>query len=116
MSVTVTIGNAGTPDQALSISVVGSDITVTPATDGSGNITSTSLAIAALVNSTPAAAALVTAASSTMFPIAQPFGGSCSPAPACFIGDPEVAGVQFTIVLTPLLTLTFKGMKVYPTA
>ena len=116
MSVTVTIGNAGTPDQALSISVVGSNITVTPATDGVGNITSTSIAIANLVNATPAAAALVTAVATPIFPFVQPFGGSCSPAPACFIGDPEVAGVQFTIVLAPLLTLTFKGMKVYPTA
>ncbi len=115
MSVTVIIQDTHVPDQAQSISVVGTTITITPATDGTGTISSTTVQLATLVNSTPAAAALVTA---TPHLNLAALGGTCSPPPGgnCYIGDPEAQGILFTLVPNATLTLTFKGMKVFPAA
>jgi hypothetical protein len=57
----VTIAPAAGPDQALSVSVSGTTITVTPATDASGAITSTAAQVVAAINADPAASQLVQA-------------------------------------------------------
>lgn len=53
--------NLGTPNQALTVVVVGTVITIESGTDGVGNLSTTVADAVALVNSTPPAAALVTA-------------------------------------------------------
>jgi hypothetical protein len=62
-SITLSDTNIGTPNQALAVTVVGTAITVQVATDAGGNEISTVAQAVALINSTPAAAALVTASS-----------------------------------------------------
>src|SRR5271154_1610383 len=55
----VDILNTGIPNQPASIAVVVKTITVTPATDGAGDVSSLTSDIKSLLDSTPAAAALV---------------------------------------------------------
>ena len=61
-SITVQYVAGGPVNRALSVSVSGNAITVTPATDGAGVINSTATAVRNAVNANTAAAALVTAA------------------------------------------------------
>lgn len=60
-AVTTTIVNAGISHASLDVAVVGTDITVTPVTDGSSVITSTAAQVRTAINAFPAAAALVLA-------------------------------------------------------
>lgn len=60
-AVTIKITNAGVSHLSLDVAVVGTDIEVTPITDGSSIITSTAAQVEAAINAFPAAAALVTA-------------------------------------------------------
>lgn len=55
----VTVPSPG-PNQSLSVAAVGTVITVTPQTDGLGNVLTLCSALVALMNSTPAVAALIT--------------------------------------------------------
>jgi hypothetical protein len=66
--------NIGVPNQPMSITVVGSLITVEDSTDGTGTLIGTAAQAAALINATPAAAALVTATSPFPgpFPVGPP--------------------------------------------
>lgn len=59
-SITYTIVAGGPVSRALSVSVSGSDITVTPATDGAGAITSTAAQIRTALTASGPASALVT--------------------------------------------------------
>ncbi len=59
--VSITIVNVGISHLTLDVAVSGTDITVTPITDGAGVITSTAAQVEAAINGYPAAAALVTA-------------------------------------------------------
>jgi len=58
-AISLTYTDPGAPNQSISVSVVGSDIDVSLATDGSGVITSDADSIKAAIDGTPAAAALV---------------------------------------------------------
>lgn len=60
-SITIAVVDPAAINQALSVGVVGSAITINLATDGSGNITSTFTQIASAVNLSAPASALVTA-------------------------------------------------------
>lgn len=64
-STTVTTAAGGPLNRALSVGVAGSAITVTPATNGAGAISSTQAQVAAAVNANGPAAALVTASGGT---------------------------------------------------
>jgi len=59
--IVVSIAEPGGADQPLSISVEGNAITVHPATDASGAVTSTAAQVVAAINADPAAGQLVTA-------------------------------------------------------
>jgi hypothetical protein len=59
-SITVTHTDPGAPDQALQVSVVGSDITISLATDSGSAITSTAAQVKAAVDAHSGASALVT--------------------------------------------------------
>ncbi len=64
ITVAITAGGAGQESRALSVGVTGTAITVVPATDGAGAITTTRAGVVAAVNGDVSAAALVTAAGS----------------------------------------------------
>jgi hypothetical protein len=66
--------NPGAPNVALSISVVGTAVTVTLATNGASAITSTLGQVVALINGTPAAAALMTASTAVPANVATAVG------------------------------------------
>ena len=79
----VSIVNPGTANHALTIGVAGSTVTVTLATNGASAITSTQGQVAALINSTPAAAAIMSAVTPTPATTATAdstalFGGTAS--------------------------------------
>jgi len=57
--ITAQVVDPGAPDTPLSISVVGNDITISPATDSTGAITSTATQVVAAINASPQASALV---------------------------------------------------------
>lgn len=56
---TIQLTDPGAPNVALSVAVVGTAVNVTLATNGASAITSTLAAVAAIINSTPAAVALI---------------------------------------------------------
>lgn len=58
---TITVAAGGPINRALSVSVSGNDITVTPATNASGVITTTTAQAVTAINANTSAAALVTA-------------------------------------------------------
>ena len=60
--VTAQVSNPGTNNAALSVAVTGKDIVINLATNGSGAATSTAAQVVAAVNASPAASALVSAA------------------------------------------------------
>ena len=60
-SITITIVAGGPANRALSVSVSGNAITVTPATDAGGVITTTKAGVTTAVNGNAPASALVTA-------------------------------------------------------
>jgi hypothetical protein len=62
--ITVAYVDPGTPSEALSVAVTGTDIVVNLATDGGSSITSTAAQVIAAVNASPTASALVTATAS----------------------------------------------------
>lgn len=105
------IDDHGTPDLPLTIDVTGTTIAIHPATDVAGNLASTWQQVATAVNANLAASALVTA-EVILNPTGIAQAGTCNPTPTCTITD-EASILQFTLVATTSLTLTFKGMKVY---
>lgn len=67
---TVTVVAGGPLSRALSVSVVSNAITITPATNGSGTITTTTAQAVTAVNANGSAAALVTASGGSVTVIA----------------------------------------------